>query len=573
MTRYGAWVPLLIVALCCGTPAALAHPLNRYFIDHSATLIVHNDRVTLLHYLDYGDATSDPEVPALGYDPATQMVRQASKEAYLRRRVRSMADQLHLLVHGERVPWTVVDASCSIEVMPGRTYPFIRIVSGYVARIAPPPGRYVLCEYRDEVLAHRRGMRDILVRGGHPAVAMLGGSLADAHGLASHIAPSLMRRRQALAALMPGTAVRRTADPFADLGLGASPDLAGLAAAEELYATDWDADFPEDRLVRFAFVVGEPIEEPTAAWHFVRTGQPRLDGSHPSGGRSSAAAAAGESALSRWTRWAEHTFETSAQRSMTDLAPGLLALAFGVSFLFGCLHALSPGHGKTVVAAYLVGARGTVRHAVFLGLVVTLTHTGSVFLLAILAATLGQALPREQVAAWTGIVSGVLILSIGIALLLRRWSDFARATPSGHDHHHPDHDHAHDHAHQGHSHEVPADASTWDLLVLGVQGGLVPCPSALVVMLLGLSAFWNAGAWTSLLVTLAMIILFSIGLAAVLITIGILVVKAAQFMSRFSGTGRVTRFLPVVSAVLIVLLGAFWTLAGLVAAGVVSIHL
>src|SRR5262249_24901086 len=155
-----------------------------------------------------------------------------------------------------------------------------------------------------------------------------------------------------------------------------------------------------------------------------------------------------------------------------------------------------PGHGKTVVGAYLVGSRGTARHAIFLGLVVTLTHTLGVYLLGLGTLAASAWVVPERLYPWISVISGLLVVAVGASLVTTR---LQAATALAHGNHHHDHDghhhhhhhhdghdhrHGHDH-HHGHSHLPPADApiTLRSLLALGVSGGLLPCPSALVVML------------------------------------------------------------------------------------------
>jgi nickel/cobalt exporter len=221
-----------------------------------------------------------------------------------------------------------------------------------------------------------------------------------------------------------------------------------------------------------------------------------------------------------------------------------------VAALLGAFHALTPGHGKTIVGAYLVGSRGTWKHAVFLGLVVTATHTLGVYVLG--AATLvasAWVLP-ERLLPWLSVASGLLVVAVGASILQQRLA----IAIHGHAHGgHRDHAHGHHHhhgEHAGHSHLPPAGAapSLRNLLALGVSGGLLPCPSALVVMLgaiaLGRTAFG-----------LALILAFSTGLAAVLTAIGLALVFARGLFERLPLDGRVARLAPVASAALISLAG------------------
>jgi nickel/cobalt exporter len=236
---------------------------------------------------------------------------------------------------------------------------------------------------------------------------------------------------------------------------------------------------------------------------------------------------------------------------------GLLLL---FSALLGAAHALTPGHGKTLVAAYLIGERGTVAHALVLGLVTTLTHTGGVLVLAVV---LGLFFPRgisgdERVAIQRAIelVGGILIAALGFWLLLRRLSgraDHFHLGASGHHHHHNHDGHAHhhgphDHDHHGHPHHHPVQGGWWGLIVLGVSGGIVPCWDA--VALLVAAVAMNLLGWA-----LPMLLAFSAGLAGVLVLIGILVVKTKALAGKRWEKSRAYRALPLVSAALVTGLG------------------
>jgi nickel/cobalt exporter len=214
----------------------------------------------------------------------------------------------------------------------------------------------------------------------------------------------------------------------------------------------------------------------------------------------------------------------------------------------GAVHALTPGHGKTLVAAYLVGQRGTVWHALVLGLVTTLTHTGVVLVLAGLL-TIWPQTGKELVQAGLGLAMGVAIACLGFWLLLQRLSGRAdHIHLGGHDHHH--HHHGHSHAHPALSH--PDDSSQglgwWGLVVLGMTGGIIPCWDAVALLgaVAGSGLLWLA---------LPALIAFSAGLAGVLVALGILVVKARSFATSKFGEGRLVRALPLLSAVLIAAMG------------------
>jgi ABC-type nickel/cobalt efflux system permease component RcnA len=218
-------------------------------------------------------------------------------------------------------------------------------------------------------------------------------------------------------------------------------------------------------------------------------------------------------------------------------AVSLRALLLGilVAFSLGALHALSPGHGKTVVASFLVGARGTARHAVLLGTVVTFTHTAGVFLLGIAVLFLSDRIVPEHIYPWIGFFSGLTILAVGVNLFRRRLGGLQ-------------HDHGSHGGSHGHSHDVPDRISSRNLLAMGFSGGIVPCPSALVVLL-------SAVAMHRVVEGLLFIVAFSLGLASVLVAIGILVVRASRLLSRFDANGRTIRYVPIASAAIISVLG------------------
>ncbi len=233
--------------------------------------------------------------------------------------------------------------------------------------------------------------------------------------------------------------------------------------------------------------------------------------------------------------------------------------AFLMVLIWGGAHAFSAGHGKAIVAGYLIGSRSTARHAVFLALTVTLTHTSAVFVLGVVAYFALRNQVPWRVLPWIGTLSGLLIVGLGAAMLVSRLRVLSNGRVLAHDHgredHHHDLDHGHDHGH-GHSH-LPSGADgkpvTWrSLLGLGVSGGLVPCPAALVLLL-----------WTVSInrpgLGIALVVAFSLGLAAVLTTIGLLFVKGGALVARIPHGGRTLRFLPVASAVFILAVGVWLT--------------
>lgn len=224
-----------------------------------------------------------------------------------------------------------------------------------------------------------------------------------------------------------------------------------------------------------------------------------------------------------------------------EIGMGAALLGLVVAFGLGALHALSPGHGKTIVAAYLVGARGTVRHALLLGGIVTFTHTISVFGLGVATLFLSRYVLPEKIYPVLGVISGLSIVWIGAALL------YQRACKLRHHHHH-DHDHHH------HSHVPEGEVTMASLLALGAGGGLVPCPSALVLLLSSV-ALGRAGLGLLLLAA------FSAGLAIVLMAIGVAVLYAKHLIpdGGKAAANPAFRLLPVLSAAFIVCVGLVMT--------------
>ena len=277
----------------------------------------------------------------------------------------------------------------------------------------------------------------------------------------------------------------------------------------------------------------------------------------------------------------EHSGDQIKELINRPLTLQLAIAALVISFVLGGLHALTPGHGKAIVAAYLVGSKGRVIDAVFLGLVVTFTHTFSVIALGVVM-LVAQEFAPEDIVPWLSLFSGILIVGIGAWLLAKNMKQYysggTHSHGHGHDHDHghshdddhdhthdhdhdhghshdDDHDHTHDHGHshshggRTHSHVPPERTGFWGLLSLGISGGIVPCVDALIGLLFAISL--NKLVWGLIILSA-----FSLGLAAVLVAIGILMVMAKPLIERFTGEGVWLQRLPIISAAVVILLGA-----------------
>lgn len=251
------------------------------------------------------------------------------------------------------------------------------------------------------------------------------------------------------------------------------------------------------------------------------------------------------------------------------------------AFVLGALHALEPGHAKTLTAAYLIGTKGTKRDALVLGLSVAFTHSIVVVLLAALGVRLGREAFAHQAMYWLQISSAAVVVLLGCYLLVRRWPRARRqeAAPHAHTHDHHDHVHSHDrnpdhahHADHAHDHDDDLDAdelaharahaaslpdyvqrgdrpTLGQIMAFGAAGGLVPCPAAVTVMLLAISINRTGNG-------LLMVFGFSLGLAVTLVGIGLAVVAGLNALGSGGHFSWFSRRAPVISAGVVVLSGA-----------------
>lgn len=492
--RRAATLFLLLVTLTFGcVPQAWAHPLGNFTINHFARLEVGGDRVRVHYVVDMAEIPTFQELQALDTDrdgkPSV-----AELDAYLGRMAPLYAEALIVNVDGARVPLSV-DAKTIKTVQGQGNLPTLRVeceLSGAVASAGDGAAHQL--KYEDTNYGNRIGWRELVVE------PVGGVSVFDSSAY-------------------------------------------GSGLSNELRA------YPQDML-------SAPLDERAAQLRWTR-----------------GAAPAGTTALlQRDGRPAAQSRDRLSELiSMRELTVGMVLLSLLLAAGLGALHAFSPGHGKTVVGAYLVGSRGTPRHAAFLGLTVTITHTLGVFALGLITLFASQYVLPERLFPILNVTSGLIVVVIGLSLFVRRLRAALGLAPSGEghdhgqDHSHATGEHAHDqhegdptvpHSHGGsvHTHLPPgADGSsiTWrSLLALGVSGGLLPCPSALVVLLAAISLH-RVG------FGLLLVVAFSVGLAATLTGIGMAFLYAGRLVKRPQGfaSGRLVRVMPVVSAFVIMCVG------------------
>jgi nickel/cobalt exporter len=518
----------LFAALALATPApAPAHPLGNFSISQYTGIQIERDAIALRYFIDMAEIPAFQELQSreMPADPADSRVSR-----YLRDTADALKANLRLEVDGKRLALDV--RSAEVIFPPGAAdLPTMKIALLVAAPLASPRGDVETLWYRDDNFAARSGWKEVVAVG------------------------------------RSGSTVIESSVPDRDR----SRELSD-------YPTDLLDSPPQAREARVRF--SRPPAPPVVANTSAPPARPSPDPSAPSGvpalGTASSAASASVTSPTETTPAAPVVAKVNVQSvsrgAFTDLITtreltlSVVAIALAVAAALGAFHALEPGHGKTVVAAYLVGSRGTARHALILGLIVTASHTAGVYLLGGVTFYASQYVVPERLYPWVALASGLTIAALGLSLFWRRYAGDA----AEHDHHHhgahhphgalahshaPEHEHDHDHphgdgSHHAHHHHEPGHVSLRQLCALGITGGIVPCPAALVVLLSALS-LGRVG------FGLLLIVAFSVGLAVVLIAIGMLVVYARRLVARFDESGPlVTRWLPLTSSAVMTLLGA-----------------
>ena len=484
---------------------ASAHPLGNFTVNQASALTVGPDRVSIEHVIDMAEiptfqARSDIDRNHDGAQSPRERASWASAEC------RHVVGGLHLRVDGVRTALTV--AQSQAVLLAGQAgLPTLRLQCSLSARLTTVAATHRI-QLDNGYLSDRIGWREITAVGD-------GAALSGAH--VRTVSPS---------ALLTKYPTDRLSSPLDERSVKLSSRATGAVAHH--------SETPKHAAI------------PTVTGSVVRG----FDGLTQS-----------------------LTSSVSARRLTFGLA--LVALAFALGL--GALHAFAPGHGKTVMAAYLVGERGSVKDGLLIGVTVALTHTMGVLLLGGIL-TASQTFAPESVYPYLSLASGICFAGLGVALFVgairRRRSGVFRL---GHHHHGPgahahEHDHGHEHAH-GHAHpelhgdhsEAPVDAaaetalpqlSRKNLLTLGFAGGLVPTPTA-VVVLLGATAIGRA--WFGAVLVVA----YGIGMGATLVLAGLVLAKARR---RFDLTGRSERamriaaFFPVATAAVITTSG-LWLVA------------
>ena len=501
-----------LLSLMISAVGLAAHPMGNFSVSHYTKLQPGARGVEVTYVLDLA------EIPTFQLLSSWKMDRSAPApelEAHVRGQARQWLSNVIVTVDGTRVPAKYEAASFVIADGAGNL-PIMRITAH--AHVNARGGKL---DYEDTNFPDRAGWKEVVV------------------------------------SAAAGAELRKASQSSKDLskGLTQYPPDPTVAPPQDLKAqVEWSVETPVVRQNAPVIVpIPQPHTAPAAASPAILTAQSAPPGSVTRG---------------------DYLSKFLHQRQLT---PWMILLAIGAAFVLGAAHALTPGHGKSIVAAYLVGSRGTLKHAAFLGAMVTFTHTVSVFALGLVTLFLFRYIVPEKLTAALGVVSGLSIVAVGAWMLYKRVAGqnhvhvhadhgHSHAHPHSHDHAHAhDHDHTHDHDHAhyhhhhhgpgGHTHShVPEELSWAGLAALGASGGLVPCESALV-LLLGAIALGRVGLGLILLLS------FSLGLALVLMIIGILVLYAKNLLPERNRSDKSPffRWLLIASPALVMIVGLLMT--------------
>jgi nickel/cobalt exporter len=514
---------VILVVLACSA-MLVAHPLGNFSVNHYMRFEAVPGGVEMRYAIDLAEIPTFELLRSWGMErtsPREDLDRKAAEQA------RVWLDKLVLRIDGRPVEPTFEDASLAIVDGAGNL-PIVRITSRM--RIGAKDGRL---QYEDHNFDGRAGWKEIVIAAA-PGVRLESASQTD------------RERSQALTAYPP--------DPM-------------VAPPQDLRAEFvWTADTPitriTDRMTNRISTAAHPAPHGGLAKPAVQPAAPLIQAiPQPAGPVAAPPAAALARNAPAGTVVKNDFLSRLLHREAIPLNMVLVALV--IAFGLGGAHALTPGHGKTIVAAYLVGSRGTLKHAAFLGAMVTVTHTVSVFALGLATLFLFRLIVPEKITEILGAISGLSIAMIGGWMLRKRFRG-----AHGHNHIHHQYSHKHDHSHShddshdhlhhngpgGHTHVPDGDVSWGSLVTLAISGGLVPCESALVLLL---SAISLGRVGLGLLLLLA----FSLGLAGVLMGIGVIVLYAKRLLPERSriGRGPFMRWAPVASAVVVLVIGVLMT--------------
>lgn len=539
------------VALAGSAGAAIAHPLGNFTINHYAHVRVEPARILLDVVIDEAEIPAFQSRQAIDGDDDAELSDQELRDG-AERRCRELSEELEVSVGDVAAPALRLDAAGLSFPLGASGLATLRLVCVYSAPLPAPIGEdgATRIAFADTSRLDRLGWREVVVSGDGVAVSAVEGEL-------------------------------RTTSPSARL-TAYPDDLLLQPLADARVVIDAVAD-PSVSAPAFDVPDAEPVgggagTPGPAASGSVSPSPSAVPGAVPgtsSGPSPVPAASASAAAVPGGIGGELPTIFNEA-----DLTPLVVLLSILTAAALGAGHALTPGHGKTLMAAYLVGTRGTSVHALGLGLSVSVSHTVGILVLAGIVVGAADVLPPDLVVRTAPLVAAVSILAIGGWMLIGEWRrrsaehEHAHEDAPGHGHEHPhvqagehEHPHVHPHPHDDerdhlapdhgeHSHggirhsHLPASGSTisWrSLFVLGLAGGLIPSVSALLVLLGSIAAGRPAFGFV-------LVVAFGLGMAAVMAGIGLAMVFARERLDRLpggAGLDRLRSVMPLAAAVLV----------------------
>jgi ABC-type nickel/cobalt efflux system permease component RcnA len=535
---------VLLFVLILSSATSFAHPMGNFSVNHYSKIKIGQQSIEIRYLIDMAEIPTFQEIRQSNFTPKAD---ELSTSRYLERQEQLLKEGLSLESDGQAVKLDAISHQVAFADGAGGL-PTMKIGFVFRGKFDVTAGAHKL-SYFDNNFPGRAGWKEIVVLG--DGVAILNSSAPGtdrSQELTNYSSDALNSPPQQLSALVGfRTSLSGPEKSASARVIGTSPSWMTL--------------------------------HETNTAHQASAHPPKYQGLDGSSSASSVAAPT-VALLSL----AAHAQNTPRSR-FTELISTQGKLSFWVLFSaaliaagLGALHALEPGHGKTIVAAYLVGSRGTARHAVLLGIVVTAAHTAGVYLLGALTLYASRYIVPEQLYPWLGAISGLCVAGLGILIFLRHWTG-----ETGEHSHAPGEQHSHWFlsmfgqvtpkratpmeianrvAISADSKPIGRVLSLRELCMLGITGGIVPCPAALVVLL---SAFSLHRIGFGLFLITA----FSFGLAAVLVIVGLTIVYAKSLMtSRVRAGNTARRYLPFLSSAFMVVLGV-----GITASAVASAHI
>jgi nickel/cobalt exporter len=535
------WMALIVFGMMIVSNSCFAHPMGNFSVSHYAGITIERGTLELRYLVDMAEIPTFQDMQQTGITARSDDPKLLS---YLAAKSSEFAAGLHVIVDGHEV--VLHPIAQNVMFPPGAGgLPTMKFAFLYHARIAESC-KLGACQvnYEDSNFPGRAGWKEIVVKAGRDVV------------LASSTAPDHDRSTQL-----------------------------------SNYPTDLVNSPPQALQARVTFSAAvAPTTSSSASGLATRTSSSTVRAAKPA--RNATDAIVPSSAVPASVHSPDQDMvsitpnqQKTPRSAFTELMAtqkmgiGIVLLAALIAAALGALHALEPGHGKTIVAAYLAGAKGTARHAFLLGIIVTITHTAGVYLLGAVTLYAQKYILPEKLYPFLGVLSGILIAGMGFYLFLQRYlgGDLSHSHTNGTgSDSHVGLPYSRLRATSPGKEAVPADERAAQksrpsiparqLLVLGITGGIVPCPAALVVLL-------SALALHRALFGLFLIMAFSSGLALVLIAMGMTAVYAGRVMSRLRTEGPlIQRWLPLTSAAMITALGCVIAVRGLMAAGSLQIH-